>query len=166
MIKKIFWGLVILVVGIAIGYLIFGTKNKIKNSENSEKVKVQRVIDGDTIELVDKRIVRYIGIDTPEIDEEDSIKLCLAKMAMEENRRLVENKIIEMKKDISEVDKYGRLLRYVYQDDQFVNQILVEAGFAKILTVVPDVKYNEMFLLKEMEAKNLKKGMWSPEVCQ
>ncbi|MEA2016532.1 MAG: thermonuclease family protein [Actinomycetota bacterium] len=74
-----------------------------------------RVIDGDTIELENGDIVRYIGINTPETDE------FYGDIATSKNSDLVLNKTLRLEKDVSETDKYGRLLRYVYVGDIFVN---------------------------------------------
>ena len=59
--------------------------------------------------------MRYIGIDTPEMGEAFGLE------AWQANRELVEGKVVYLERDVSETDKYGRLLRYVYADDIFVN---------------------------------------------
>lgn len=124
-------------------------------------VQVGRVLDGDTIELIDGRRVRYIGIDTPEIGDVRTTIKCFAQEAKEENVRLVEGKTVRLEKDISETDKYGRLLRYVYVGDVFINDYLVRQGFARIDTVPPDVKFQQQFLGAEREARESKRGLWS-----
>lgn len=113
---------------------------------NRETGVVKRVLDGDTIELVDGRRVRYIGINSPEMTDKRKDILCFANMAKEENQRLVLGKTIEMEKDISDKDKYDRLLRYVWIDNKMVNEELVQNGYAKIATYPPDVKYKDIFL--------------------
>ena len=62
--------------------------------------------------------------------------------------------------DAQKRDKYGRLLAYVYVDDVFVNAWLVENGFAQVMTVPPDVKYQDLFLKLQKEARQNKKGLW------
>jgi len=81
---------------------------------NRERAKVIKVVDGDTIKLEDGRAVRYIGIDTPETVHPSKPVQCYGKEASDKNRELVEGKEIELEKDVSEVDKYGRLLRYIW----------------------------------------------------
>ena len=134
-------------------------------SQEREKVKVIRVIDGDTIELEDGRRVRYIGIDTPETVDPQKPVQCYGKEAYLENKKLVEEKEIEMEKDISETDQYGRLLRYVWAEGIFVNEYLVREGFAHAVTFAPDVKYQELFLEVERKAREESKGFWSG-VCR
>ena len=90
-----------------------------------------RVIDGDTIEVLidgDKYKVRYIGMDTPEMDDPRPDVRALAEEATLVNKNLVDGKVVELEKDVSETDRYGRLLRYVYVGDMFVNAELVALG--------------------------------------
>ncbi|HEX73833.1 MAG TPA: hypothetical protein G4N93_01605 [Dehalococcoidia bacterium] len=124
---------------------------------------VTRVIDGDTIEVdIAGAIykVRYIGIDTPELDDKEA-RLCdLAQEATRYNRQLVGGKTIRLEKDISETDQYGRLLRYVYVDDTFVNAELVRQGLAWAISYPPDTKYQDYLEELEAEAKKDKIGVW------
>lgn len=125
-----------------------------------EKAKVTFILDGDTIELADKRRVRYIGIDSPEILDKEKKPQCFATESAKINKELVLGQEIAMEKDISEKDKYGRLLRYVYVEDILINDFLVNQGYAKVDTVPPDVKYSSDFQISENEAKEGKRGMW------
>lgn len=125
-----------------------------------EKATVKRVIDGDTIELTDGRKVRYIGIDTPETVDPRKPVQCFGREAAAKNRELLENKEIELEKDISETDRYGRILRYVYSGDSMVNEELVKGGFATSSTFPPDVKYQERFIDAEKLARQENQGLW------
>lgn len=85
---------------------------------------VVNVVDGDTIDVMIAGTiyrVRYIGIDTPELSPLE----CYGPEAKARNEELVLGQIVTMEKDVSETDRYGRLLRYVYQDAAFVNAELV-----------------------------------------
>lgn len=124
----------------------------------SDVYKVVRVIDGDTIEIEGGQTVRYIGMDTP---ESTNTKECYGDKAAEINKNLVEGKNIKLVKDISETDRYGRLLRYVYLDDKFINDILVKDGYATAATFPPDVQFQEQFTQSEKEAREKKLGLWS-----
>lgn len=134
-----------------------------------QEVLVTRVIDGDTIEVktgMDILTVRYIGIDTPEtVDPRRGVQ-CFGKEARYENKKLVEGKKAILVKEVSETDKYGRLLRYVYLKLEngellFVNDYLIRQGFAKASTFPPDVKYSQAFLEAEREARENKMGLWN-----
>ena len=125
---------------------------------------VKRVIDGDTIELSTGQKVRYIGIDTPELVHPKKPVECFAKEAKIQNQKLVEGKTVRLEKDISETDTYGRLLRYIYIGDTFVNDYLVRNGFAHVSTYPPDVQFADQFLLAQKEAREFERGLWKS--CQ
>lgn len=129
--------------------------------DNSQAILVTKVIDGDTIELEGGQRVRYIGVDTPETVDPRKPVQCFGQEASAKNKQLVEGKVIRLEKDISETDKYGRLLRYVYVDDIFVNEYLVEEGFARASTYPPDVKYQDKFRKSEESAQTQNRGLWS-----
>ena len=126
---------------------------------------VTRVIDGDTIEVgISGKIykVRYIGIDTPELDDKRPEFSALAQEATRYNKQLLERETVRLEKDISETDKYGRLLRYVYVGDTFANAELVRQGLAWAKAYPPDTKYQDTFEKAEAEARQDKKGLWAP----
>jgi micrococcal nuclease len=122
---------------------------------------VKRVIDGDTIELDDGRKVRYIGIDTPETVDPRKPVQCFGAEASKKNKELVEGKEIKMEKDITDTDRYGRLLRYVYLGDEMVNIKMVRDGFAYSYTYPPDVKHQDQILSAQREAETGKAGLWT-----
>jgi micrococcal nuclease len=119
--------------------------------------KVIRVYDGDTIEIEGGQKVRYIGIDSSEVYPKEQ---CYAQEARKINSDLVMGKVVQLEKDVSETDKYGRLLRYVYINNEFINDELVKNGSAKVETVPPDVKYKNEFLQSQTYAKEYKLGLW------
>ena len=125
---------------------------------------VARVIDGDTIELANGQRVRYIGIDTPETVHPDKPAQCFGQEASNKNKELVAGKRVRLEKDVSETDKYGRLLRYVYVGDVFVNLELVSQGYAYAFTYPPDVKYADVFVAAQKEARENNRGLWG--VCK
>jgi len=128
---------------------------------------VTRVIDGDTIEVdIDGTSykVRYIGIDTPELDDERAEFCDLAQKATRLNRQLVDGKTVRLEKDVSETDQYGRLLRYVYVDDIFVNAELVRQGLAWAKVYEPDTKYQDQLEELERQTKKEGKGIWEVHV--
>lgn len=131
----------------------------------NHQVLITKVIDGDTVELENGGKVRLLGIDTPETKDTRKSVECFGKQASNETKNLLEGKMVLLEKDISETDKYGRLLRYIFlplPDDRslFVNDYLIREGFAKALNYPPDVKYNDQFREAERSAKENKKGLW------
>jgi len=130
--------------------------------------KVINVIDGDTIKIDTGQKVRYIGINTPEITYPEKPNDCYALEAKEKNKELVEGKTVKLKKDISETDKYGRLLRYIFIENSsstseaiFINKILITEGYARIMSIPPDLKYYPLFKEEQVKAKENKKGLWN-----
>lgn len=133
-----------------------------------ERAQVTKVVDGDTI-IVDiggkSETVRFVGMDTPETVDPRRPVGCFGKEASNETKSLLSGKVVILQKDVSNTDKYKRLLRYIYlpmEDGRelFVNDYLIREGFARVLTYPPDVKYNEQFREAERQAKEQKRGLW------
>jgi micrococcal nuclease len=130
--------------------------------------KVIRVIDGDTIEIEGDERIRYLGIDTPETVDPRKPVQCFGIEAAKKNKELIEGKNVRLEKDITDKDKYGRLLRYVWVDPStgsgqalFVNLELVKQGFAFSYTYPPDIKYQVEILAAEQEAREANRGLWA-----
>ena len=90
--------------------------------------------------------VRYIGVDTPEVGQPGGTE------ATSVNIELITSKVVQLEKDVSETDRYGRLLRYVWVDDTMVNAALITSGHAQVITYPPDVKYQQDFLELQRQA--------------
>ncbi len=114
------------------------------------------VIDGDTIALPGGEAVRYIGIDTPERGEPYYGE---AKRA---NQELIAGKQIKLEKDVTDKDKYNRLLRYIYVDDTFVNAELVRRGYALVYRQDKflDNKHYDVLEKAADEAARERRGIW------
>jgi micrococcal nuclease len=123
--------------------------------------KVVRVIDGDTFVIEGDIRVRLIGMDTPEMKNKNKTIDCFAQEATNKLTSLISGKGVVLVKDVSETDKYGRLLRYVYLGDEMINDTLVKEGYARIATFPPDVKYVNQFLQSEKLAREGNLGLWS-----
>ncbi|KKS44073.1 MAG: Micrococcal nuclease-like protein [candidate division CPR1 bacterium GW2011_GWA2_42_17] len=105
--------------------------------------------------------VRYIGIDTPETVDPRKPVQCFGVEASKKNKELVEGKTVRLEKDITDRDKYNRLLRYVWFGDTLINQALVEQGYAKSYSYPPDIKYQDKFVAAEKKAREDKLGLWT-----
>lgn len=117
-----------------------------------------RIIDGDTVEVDIGGItflVRYIGIDSPEADAP------LGPEATEANRQIVEYKTVRLEADISEVDEFDRLLRYVYVGDLFVNAEMVRLGYARAVSYPPNVGHDDLLAETELQARQAGVGLWA-----
>ena len=122
--------------------------------EPSGTTTVTRVIDGDTVIIKGGYHVRYNGVDAPESGEFYYLE------AKQINEGLVVGKNVRLERDISDKDSYGRLLRYVYVDDDFVNAEMVRKGCAWAIAYTPDVKYQVYLEAMEEEARQLRRGIW------
>ena len=122
---------------------------------------VERAVDGDTVLLADGERVRYIGMDTPELHHPRKPVQPYAREAWEFNRKLVEGRKVRLEFDVERRDRYGRLLAYVFlEDGRFVNAELVKEGYAQLLTIPPNVKYVDLFVGLQRQAREAKKGLW------
>ena len=143
-----------------------------------QKTTVTRVIDGDVIQIiyggVEKR-VRLIGIDAPEsrIDKKalkganmsehdiEAIVEMGAKAKAYVNGLIKRGNFITIEFDEKEMDRYGRLLCYVYlSNGKMLNEEIVKAGYANVKAIPPNVEYKERFLNAFEYAKETKGGLW------
>ena len=130
---------------------------------------VTRVVDGDTIRVRlaggGEERVRYIGVDTPESVKPGTPVQCFAEAASAFNHRLVAGRVVRLVADVEARDRYGRLLAYVYRrpDGLFVNAELARRGYARPLTIPPDVRFAARFQALADAARRAGKGLW--EAC-
>ncbi len=125
--------------------------------------KVRFVYDGDTILLSGGERVRYLGINTPEIDPEGNRHEFMAIAARRFNIKLVKGKRVRLEFDRQRRDRYGRLLAYVYlmKTGEMVNALMLKNGMAYVLLKKPNLKYKELFLKYQREAMQKRIGIWS-----
>jgi micrococcal nuclease len=128
-----------------------------------------RVVDGDTIRVmvggVEER-VRYIGIDTPELNTSSSATPGpYAEAATDANARLLAGGRLVLETDVSERDQYDRLLRNAWLERDgawmLVNLALVAEGYAEVSTYPPDVKYVDVLLAAQRAAREDGRGLWT-----
>jgi micrococcal nuclease len=128
--------------------------------------RVVKVVDGDTIHVLvggRREKVRYIGVDTPETKHPTKGVQCFGRAASAFNERLVAHERVRLVRDVEERDRYGRLLAYVYRlrDGLFVNAELARLGYARTLTIAPDVRHAAHFSALAREARAEGRGLWS-----
>lgn len=134
-------------------------------SPSGVRAEVTRIVDGDTIHVdldgADETI-RYIGVDTPESVKPGTPVECFAKKASARNAQLVEGEDVKLRFDVERRDRYGRLLAYVYRvgDGLFVNAELIRDGYARTLTIPPNVRFAERFARLQRDARRAGRGLW------
>ena len=127
-------------------------------------VRVERVIDGDTVELAGLGNTRLIGVDTPEVY--GGVE-CYGRAASAFAKRvLAPGTRVRVELGREERDRYGRLLAYVWLDDgRLFNGLLVEQGYAVPLTVPPNDDLAQRFVAAARRARRAQAGLWSPRTC-
>ena len=124
------------------------------------KFRVKRVIDGDTIVLDNDERVRLIGVDTPEIYHPLKPLQYFSEEATNFTKQIVEGKQVILEFDCEKIDKYGRLLAYVFlEDGTFLNKEIIIQGYGFAYTKYP-FKYLNEFVEAENEARISERGLW------
>jgi micrococcal nuclease len=125
---------------------------------------VTRVVNGDTIYVqVGDRIekVRYLGINTLEIDHPTKGKQPYDDATHLANARLVDGKWVRLVLDVQQPDSFGRLLGYVWVGNRFINAELVWQGYAEAATFPPHVRYADYFVSLQRQAREARRGLWA-----
>ena len=132
----------------------------------ADGIQVARVIDGDTIQVLSdgrQYAVRLIGADTPETKHPTEAVQRFGQEASAFTTAALEGRTVQLETDRTgdTVDRYGRLLCYVYLDGQNFNARLISEGYAH---AIRGFRYSERaaFIRLEEAAKRLGKGLWSP----
>ncbi len=137
-----------------------------QTGEGRNWVRVARIIDGDTFEIISKgkgksERVRLIGVDTPETVKPESKVQPFGPEASSFTKKMIEGKMVRLEFDVQERDKYGRLLAYAYlEDGTLLNSRLLEEGLASVMTVPPNVRMADTFLAIQKKTQKQKKGIW------
>lgn len=138
----------------------------LRSSRQPGTAVVRRVIDGDTVQLANGQLIRYLGIDAPEMRRRIGERWVSdpepwAEAATDANRRLAEGKRVRLVYDLQTHDRFGRLLAYVYVDEQMLNEQLLQEGFARPLPIPPNVRHAQRFQKAVEEAKRAGRGVWA-----
>ena len=128
---------------------------------NAEDNRVTFVYDGDTILLQNGTKVRYLGIDTPEIDHENGNDEPFSHDARDLNRELVNGKTVTLEYDHQTKDRYKRTLAYVFiEGGEMVNALMVKSGFAYVLSYRPNLRYRSYLIPIQRQAIQERLGIW------
>lgn len=136
------------------------SERTLSESKSSSAAVVSWVADGDTIQLETGEFVRLIGIDAPETGEGKTTRACGGVEARDFLAKELTNKTVTLIRDVSQTDRYHRLLRYVYSDSRFMNEELVRLGYAKVKEYPPDIGQQELLEKAQTEAQREHRGIW------
>ena len=124
---------------------------------------MERVVDGDTVELSGLGKARLIGIDTPEVYGGAE---CFGREASRYARRQLAGERERYPVGREERDRYGRVLVYLWlEDGRSFNALLVSRGFAQPLTVPPNDDYADVFVRLSRGARERGVGLWGNVSC-
>ena len=132
----------------------------------ADRFPVVSVVDGDTVKVrMGGRVesVRLIGIDAPEIGADQ----CFGPESSAQASELLGGKAVRLEFDESQgrLDRYGRLLAYVWIDDVHVNEWMLRHGYAREFTYSSPYRYQASFQAAEEEARAAGRGMWAADTC-
>jgi micrococcal nuclease len=141
-----------------------GTSGTAPAATRPGTAQVVDVIDGETIEVrigSEAFTVRYIGVAGLETVDPGATVDCFGAEAAAMNEKLVKGKQVELERDVTDGDSRGRLLRYVYLDEEMVNAVLVREGYVLAYPIPPDVAHAKELAGLEAEARDAGRGLWS-----
>jgi len=160
-------------------FLFHNKASETVSSKNKLEFKVNRVIDGETFlcQFADgkEEHIRLIGVDTPESKRNEKAERDASRTGRDIETIIAQGKkaasftksylepgtTVRLEFDVQPIDKYGGLLAYVYLlDGTMLNALLVQEGYAQVMTVPPNVKYKDLFLKLQREATEQGKGLW------
>ena len=134
-------------------------------------VKVVSVTDGDTIKVSIGGVtqtIRMIGMDTPETVDPRKPVQCFGKEASNKTKEMLSGKMIRLESDSTQgdLDKYQRLLRYVFlEDGTNFGKYMIEQGYAHEYTYDLPYKYQAEYKAAQKDAQANQRGLWSPNTC-
>ncbi|MBC2576163.1 thermonuclease family protein [Peptostreptococcus canis] len=161
----------VLIISISNSYVVDSETGQV----SCEKAKVIKVVDGDTIKVNingNKKTVRMIGVDTPETVHPKKPVMYYGQEASSYTKKQLSNKVVYLQRDVSDTDKYNRLLRYIWLKKPSTNPSekevimymynakLIKDGYGQLVTYPPDVKYTDLFRKLQKNAYKNKTGMW------
>lgn len=162
--------LLVVVVAIAAVYFpeLFSAEKETPSRSGLIPVELVKTIDGDTIKIKyegKEQNVRYLLIDTPETNHPQLGKQPFGDKAKERNIELMNSGKLEIEFDIGErIDKYGRLLAYIYVDGVSIQEKLLEEGLARVAYVYPpNTRHLDAYEKAQERAKKAGIGIWKLE---
>lgn len=154
----------LLIVLVVVATSLAGWGLGVRQQKSSLDWKVTEVFDGDTIEVVQAGItqtVRLLGIDTPETHHPTKPVGCFGPEASDFSTRYLLGQKVKLEYDVEARDIYGRRLAYVILRGKNFNQVLLQAGFARLLVIAPNRAHGHEFLAAELLARRHRRGLWA-----
>jgi micrococcal nuclease len=147
--------------------LLLGVLSSCGNSNISQPdlATIVSVVDGDTIVLSvqnQTETVRLLGIDTPETVHPTRPIECFGPEASAFTKATLEKgSVVKLVRDVEPRDRYQRLLVYLFlADGTLFNQLLIDRGLARTLSIEPNTAFASQFASHESSARNRRVGLW------
>jgi micrococcal nuclease len=140
--------------------------NPIREQQKQVFYPVKEITDGDTFWIDDGTErglkIRLIGIDAPESRRTGRKEIgYFGSEAKHYLAELLTGQQVRLIYDVDRYDQYQRTLAYVYlEDGTFVNAELIRQGYARVMTVPPNVRYAEKFVKLQQRARRKGLGLW------
>lgn len=132
-------------------------------SPSRTPARITHVIDGDTVRAIvdgDEVTIRLIGIDTPETDGPYTDLECYGEEATAYTRGRLDDQQIGLEFDVERIDRYDRMLAYLWLGDELVNESILAQGAGVLLTIPPNVAHVERFEDAQRAAREDERGLW------
>ncbi|MGH7711203.1 MAG: thermonuclease family protein [Gemmatimonadaceae bacterium] len=117
---------------------------------------VVRIVDGDTIRCQQLGLVRLIGIDSPEANQEPFGAAASAGL----RAMLSVGDTVQLEPDVETRDRYRRILAYVWHGGVMLNWMMLRQGWAVVLTYPPNVQFVDHFVAAQQVARAEQRGLW------
>ncbi|MGM0602512.1 MAG: thermonuclease family protein [Bacillota bacterium] len=151
-----------LLIFLIITVLLLGSYFLLNQENGLAEVYINEVIDGDTYKTADGETIRVLGVDSPEIDWEQDTGEYFAFKAKKFAENNILDKKVKLEFDSEKEDKYGRLLAYIYlNDSEMFNLQLLQEGYASLMIISPNKRYEVEFKETAKRARREKTGVWS-----
>lgn len=121
----------------------------------------ERALDGDTMMLDDRRVVRLIGINSPEFGKDGRADEPLAREAKAHLQQLIDGRRLTLTYEAERYDHYGRTLAHVLADNEDVQLAQIRAGFAFAVAIPPNTREATRYFAAETAARQQRRGVWA-----
>ena len=132
----------------------------------TQKVKIEKVIDGDTVRIEGGKLVRFIGINTPEIDHQYGRSQPFAEKARQHLKAIISkhNGQVLLQMDSESQDRHGRKLSHIFTTSgKNIQADLLHRGLGVWIVVPPNLAYMDCYRNNEKLAREQKTGVWSEQ---
>lgn len=137
-----------------------------KDKKDLIDAEIVRVVDGDTMKVTigkKEETIRLLIVDTPETKDPNKPIQPFGKEATAYAVKNLDGKSVKLELDVSERDRYGRLLVYLWIGDKLFNEMLLKNGLARVAVYQPNVKYVDQFRAAQKAAQKARINIWSVE---